>query len=165
MPTSQKSLPSVCISLATPTDVLAAIPVINEAFAIVTFLGGTRTDETRITEMMAKGEFLVAKDDSGRIIATVYSECNRERGYIGMLAVEPSLQGSGLGCKMMDAAAEHCRNLGCKHVDIKVLSRRSELLPFYRGLGYIETGTEEFHPGRPMKDGVECHCIVMSKFL
>ncbi len=163
MPTSQKSLSSVDISLATATDVLAAIPLINEAFAVVTFLEGTRTDDTRITEMLRTGQFLVAKDDSGRIIATVYAECNGELGYIGMLAVEPSLQSSGLGGKMMDAAAEHCRERGCKHVNIKVLSLRAELLPFYRKLGYAETGTEEFHPGRPMKDGVECHCIIMSR--
>ena len=163
---SQKSLPFVSISLASPADVLAAIPLINEAFALVTFLEGTRTDETRITEMMEKGDFLVAKEDeSARIIAAVYVEKREERGYFGMLAVEPSRQGSGLGRTMVEAAEEHCRKRGCTHIDLTVLSLRPELLPFYRRLGYIETGTEEFHPGRPIKDGIECHCIIMSKAL
>jgi hypothetical protein len=30
-----------------------------------------------------------------------------------------------------------------------------ELLPFYRNLGYSETGAEEFQPSLPLKDGVK----------
>jgi hypothetical protein len=35
----------------------------------------------------------------------------------------------------------------------------------YRRFGYVETGTEEFIRARPLKDGLGCHCIVMSKKL
>jgi ribosomal protein S18 acetylase RimI-like enzyme len=166
MPTTQKSHPSVQIRLATPADALSAIPMVNEAFAVVTFLDGTRTDEQRMAKLMEKGEFLIAADnDSGRIVAFVYTEKRGERGYFGMLAVDPSCQGIGLGRKMVDAAEEQCRKGGCKHIDITVLSRRSELVPYYRNFGYEVTRTEEFHPGRPINDGVACHCIVMSKTL
>jgi GNAT superfamily N-acetyltransferase len=151
------------IRLADRDDVLAAIPVINAAFAVETFLDGTRTDEQRITAMMNTGEFLVAEDDRGRIIASVYVEHEGERGYFGMLAVDPAVQRAGLGRRMVEAAEEHCRQLGCKHMDIAVLSLRHELPPFYRKLGYVETGTEQFHPSRPLRPGVECHCIIMSK--
>jgi hypothetical protein len=48
-------------------------------------------------------------------------------------------------------------------MDIAVLSLRHELPPFYRTLGYVETGTEQFHPSRPLRPAVECHCIIMSK--
>jgi len=48
-------------------------------------------------------------------------------------------------------------------VDISVLSLRPELLPLYRRYGFVETGTEEFHFSRNLRDGAECHCIVMSK--
>jgi len=82
-----------------------------------------------------------------------------------MLAVEPSWQGRGLGRRMIAAAEEHCRTRGCKHMDLAVLSLRPELLPFYRRMGYAETGTEEFRPSVPLKSGVECHCIIMSKKL
>ncbi len=158
------SRPAVGIRIATPAEVFAAVPVINAAFAVETFLDGTRTDETRVAEMMKKGEFLVAVgQDSGRIVASVYTERRGERGYCGMLAVDPVWQGTGLGRKMAEAAEDHCRNQGCKYMDIVVLSLRPELLPFYRRLGYTETGTEEFHPSRPLKPGVECHGIVMSK--
>jgi len=141
----------------------AIVRVVNDAFAIETFIDGTRTDDARMAELMQTGEFLVAEDASGRIVASVYTEVRGERGYLGMLAVAPSRQGTGLGRQMVEAAEVHCRRHGCKHIDICVLSLRTELLPLYRKLGYVETGTEEFHPTRPLKDGVECHCINMSK--
>lgn len=160
------SRPSISIRLATVADVLAAIPVVNAAFAIESFLKGTRTDETGITEMMQEGEFLVAgEEESGRVVASVYVENRGERGYLGMLAVEPSWQGSGLGRQMVEAAEQHCRKLGCKHMDIIVLSLRPELLPFYSKLGYTERGTEDFCPSRPLKPGVNCRCILISKAL
>lgn len=166
MPPSRSQRPSVKVRLATTADLPAIIPVVNAAFSVVPFLTGTRTDDARMAELMSKGEFLVAvPENSSDIIAAVYAEKRGGRGYVGMLAVESTWQGVGLGHKMMTAAEEHCRNWGCKHADISVLSLRPELLPYYRKLGYCETGTEEFrHSGR-LKPGFQCHCIVMSKVL
>jgi GNAT superfamily N-acetyltransferase len=87
------------------------------------------------------------------------------RGYFGMLAVCPAQQGTGLGRRMVEAAEQRCRKHGCHAMDINVLSLRPELRAFYRRLGYVETGSEEFRPSRPLQPGVECHCIVMSKKL
>jgi ribosomal protein S18 acetylase RimI-like enzyme len=156
---------AIRIRVATATDRAAMIPVINEAFAIEAFLEGTRTDNARLTGMMGAGSFLVAEDDSSRIVASVYVEVRGTRGYIGMLAVDPALQGKGLGRAMVEAAEDHCRRLGCVAMDLTVLSLRPDLPPRYRKLGYVESGTEEFVPSRPLKDGMQCHCIVMSKTL
>jgi GNAT superfamily N-acetyltransferase len=138
--------------------------VINAAFAIEDFLEGTRTDEERMSELMKKGTFLVAAD-AERIVASVYTEMRGDRAYFGMLAVDPSQQGTGLGRMMVEAAEAHCRSLGAKVMDISVLTLRPELPPLYRKLGYVETGVEEFRPSRPLKAGVECKAIVMSKTL
>ena len=140
------------------------IPLVNAAFAVETFLDGTRTDETRMDRMMQKGQFLVGERE-GRIAGAVYVEKRDGRAYIGMLAIDPAQQGAGLGRIMMQAAERHARGLGCRHADITVLSLRPELPPLYRKLGYQETGTEEFHPTQPLKPGVACHAIVMSKSL
>lgn len=82
-----------------------------------------------------------------------------------MLAVDPSAQGRGLGRLIVEAAEGYCRQQGCRFMDITVLSLRPELAPFYRRLGYVETGTEEFRTSRHLEDGVECRCIVMSRAL
>lgn len=152
------------IRTATSHDRTQMIPVINEAFAIETFLEGTRTDSVRLTAMMEAGTFFVA-EDAARILASIYVEIRGSRGYIGMLAVDPSLQGKGLGRAMIQAAEDHCRVAGCIAMDLVVLSLRPDLPPRYRKLGYMETGTEEFTPTRRLKDGMECHAILMSKNL
>jgi predicted N-acetyltransferase YhbS len=153
------------IRIATARDIPAIVAVVNPAFQVEIFLSGTRTDEKNVADHMQKGEFLVMEDSSGHIISSVYVELRGERGYFGMLAVEPSLQGKGLGRTMIEQAQNYVHAHGCNYMDIKVLSARTELPPYYRKLGYAETGTEEFHPTRPLKPGIECHCIIMSKQL
>ena len=141
------------------------ISLINSAFSVETFLEGARTDEVRLAAMMAKGAILVAEDRDGRLLASVYMERRGPRGYLGMLAVDPARQGEGLGRRLMEAAEARFREQGCEGVDITVLNLRPELLPIYRRFGYVETGTEEFKPSRPLRPRLECHCIVMSKQL
>lgn len=141
------------------------IELINAAFSVETFIEGTRTDEERLMAMMAKGDILLAEDSDGRLLASVYMERRGDRGYLGMLAVNPARQGEGLGRRMVEAAEDRFREQGCEGVDITVLSLRPELRPIYRRFGYVETGTEEFRPSQPLRPGIECHCIVMSKQL
>jgi predicted N-acetyltransferase YhbS len=153
------------VRLATAADRAGLIPLINSAFSIETFLDGTRTDEERLAAMMRKGEILVAEEGTGQLLACVYTELRGARGYLGQLAVDPAHRGARLARTIVEAAEDRLRRQGCEAVDITVLSMRPELLPIYRRFGYVETGTEEFHPSQPLKPGVECHCIVMSKQL
>ncbi|HEV2398085.1 MAG TPA: HAD-IA family hydrolase [Candidatus Sulfotelmatobacter sp.] len=146
-------------------DRASMVVLINSAFAIEKFLEGNRTNESELAERMRKGKFLLGHDESGTLIAVVYVELRGSRGYFGMLAVDPKRQGNGIGRKMVEAAEEYCREKGCTAMDLTVLSLRPELPPLYRKLGYVENGTEEFRPSRPLKDSLQCHCIVMSKAL
>ena len=157
------SIPDVHIRLATAADRPRLIPVINSAFAVETFFDGTRTDDERLADLMQKGEILLAEHKSGNILASIYAEVRGSRGYLGMLAVDPEHQRSGLGKRMLAAAENHFRARGFATIEITVLSLRPELLPIYRSLGFVETGTKEFIPTRPLKDGLQCHCIIMSK--
>ncbi len=150
------------VRLATPADADAMISVVNAAFAIETFLDGTRTDHERMAEIMQRGEFLLA-ESAGRVVGCVYTEHHDNHGYFGMLAVAPDHQGRGISRILIEAAENHCQERGCRYMDIKVLSLRPELPGLYKRLGYVQIGTEEFRPSRPLKPGFECHCIVMSK--
>jgi predicted N-acetyltransferase YhbS len=150
---------------ATIDDRALLIALINSAFSVETFLEGPRTDQARLTAMMEKGDILLAEDSHGKPLASVYMERRGTRGYLGMLAVDPAQQGKGLGRRMVEAAEDQFRRMGCEAVDITVLSLRPELPPIYRRFGYVETGAEEFHPSVPLRQGLECHCIVMSKRL
>jgi GNAT superfamily N-acetyltransferase len=153
------------VRIATPQDIPAMSSVVNPAFAVETFLDGERTNPRQLAEMMKKGIFLLGYDESNRLIASVYVEIRGDRGYFGMLAVDPAQQGKGIGRAMVKAAEDYGRKKGCSAMDLTVLSLRPELVPLYRELGYVETGTEEFRPSRRLRNGIECHCIVMSKKL
>jgi ribosomal protein S18 acetylase RimI-like enzyme len=156
---------SVRVRSATREDMAAMIAVINAAFVVEDFIEGTRTDAANMSELMQKGEFLVAEGDARQVVACVYTEVRRDRGYLGMLAVDPRRQGSGLGRIMAEAAEKHLRERDCRWIDLRVLSPRRELLPFYEKLGYVQVRTEEFRPPRPLREGFECYGIIMSKAL
>jgi hypothetical protein len=62
---------------------------------------------------------------------------------------------------MVDAAEQYCRDRGCRWMDLRVVSVREELPPFYRKLGYTETGSEPFESEYPTKMPV--HLVKMAK--
>jgi len=150
---------------ATAADRPRLVAHINLAFSIENFIEGTRTDDEQLAAMMERGRILMAEDAADCLQASVYIELRGQRGYLGMLAVDPAHQGRGLAHRTVEAAEERLRQQGCEAVDILVLSQRSELLPIYRKFGYMETGTQEFKPSRALRPGVECYAIVMSKKL
>jgi ribosomal protein S18 acetylase RimI-like enzyme len=162
---SNQSISELRFRIATAADRPRLIAMINAAFAIESFLDGTRTDDERLSAMMQKGEILLAENHEGNLLGSLYTELRVSRGYLGMLAVDPLHQRAGLGQRLLAEAENRFRAQGCEAVDITVLSLRPELPPIYRRFGFIETGTEEFHPTQPLKDGRQCHCIIMSKAL
>jgi len=151
------------IRAADVADVDALVRLINSAFRVEQpFIEGDRTDAEGVRSYMTKGKFLVAENSSG-LTACVYVELRGDRGYLGLLGVDPSCQGTGLGRKMMDAAENYFRKAGCRAIDLRVISARTPLPAFYRHLGYHETGTAPFAPDVPVK--IPCHYILMSKTL
>jgi ribosomal protein S18 acetylase RimI-like enzyme len=156
-----RSFESLQIRPALPADAESLVRLINAAFRVEQpFIEGDRIDPKGVRSYMAKGKFLVAEDSTG-LAACVYVELRGDRGYLGLLGVNPPRQGTGLGRKMMDAAESHFREAGCIAVDLRVISARTPLPAFYRHLGYLETGTASFAPDVPVK--VPCHYILMTK--
>ncbi len=151
------------LRVAQPADADAITPLINAAFQVESFFKrGDRLNLAEVQARFATGRFILAEQD-GVILGCVYVEPGAERAYIGLLSVEPSLQGSGLGKRLMTAAEEYCRAAGCRFVDLRVVNLRQELPPFYRKLGYEQTGTEPF-PAEAHTE-IPCHFLIMSKSL
>ena len=62
-------------------------------------------------------------------------------GYFGMLSVRPTLQGGGLGRRLVEAAhAALAERFGATRVRISVFPQRTELVAWYERLGYAATG-------------------------
>jgi predicted N-acetyltransferase YhbS len=152
---------SMRVREAKAADVEALSRLINAAFLPEKeFIEGDRIDPEGVRGYMKKGKILVA-DDSGTLVACVYVEVRGERGYLGLLGVDPKRQGAGLSRKMVVAAEEHFREAGCRAIDLRVISPRTQLPAYYRHFGYLQTGTGAMAPEVPVK--VPCHYIVMSK--
>ena len=151
------------IRIAAASDVEPLARLINEAFVVEQpFIEGERIDPAGVREYMQKGKFLVA-EDAGELAGCVYLELRGERGYLGLLGVTPSRQGTGLGRKLMDAADNYFREAGCRAIDLRIISPRTPLPAFYEHVGYRQTGTAPFAADVPVK--VPCHYILMSKEL
>ena len=148
---------------AGPADAGAVTALINAAYQVERFfIDGDRTSEDEVRRYMAKGTFLIAEQDAVPV-GCVYTERRGDHGYFGLLAVDPAHHGQGLGRSLIEGAEEHFRRAGCRTVDIQVVDLRLELPPFYRRLGYVETGTAPFTD--PEKATRPCHFILMSKQL
>ena len=148
-------------AVAADTEPLAEL--INSAFRVEQpFIDGDRTNPAGVRAYMEKGKFLLAEDPAG-LAGCVYVELHGDRGYLGLLGVDPPRQGTGLGRKLMDAAENYFRDAGCIAIDLRIVSARTPLPAFYRHLGYLETGTAPFPHDVQAK--VSCHYILMSKSL
>jgi len=163
-PSNAAPEPIVTIRHATEHDVPALTRLINAAFVVeqVAF-DGDRVDQQGVRGYMSRGHFLLA-EAAGSPIGCVFIEQRDDRAYLGLLSVEPALQGRGLGRRLVDAAEELARSLGARAMDLRVISPRADqLLPFYERLGYTFIRNEPFPPDLVAK--VPCHYLLMSKSL
>jgi len=153
----------VDIRFADATDVPALMALINKAFQVETFfIVRDRLTMEEAHALFEKGRFLLAEENSV-LAGVVYVELRGDRSYLGLLSVDPNLQKSGLGRRLMAAAEEFAREMGSHHMDLTVVNLRTELPPFYRKLGYAEVGTAPIRPEMVPRVTQPCHFIRMSK--
>lgn len=151
------------VRVAEPGDADELAALINAAYVVEAFFKvGDRTTAREVLELMRQGRFLILESD-GALAGSVYVEINGEQGYFGMLSIAPSRQKQGLGARLVAAAEDFCREAGCTEMELHVVNLRTELPPYYRKLGYVETGTREFPD--PEMATQPCYFLVMSKQL
>ena len=73
---------------------------------------------------------------SRALVGTVMAGYEGHRGWINYLAVEPELQGSGLGRRLMVHAEERLSALGCAKINLQVRSGNQAVIGFYESLGF-----------------------------
>ena len=79
--------------------------------------------------------FLVGYVD-GHLVATVLAGFDGVRGWIHHLAVHPSHRRQGIARALMVAVEEGLAKIGCPKVNLQVRAANSDVIAFYRALGY-----------------------------
>ena len=151
------------VRTATLADAPVLARIINDAFVVEAFFKiGNRTSTDELVELMSDGgEFLAIDEGDGKMAGCVYLRCSSERAYFGMLSIDPSKQGRGLGRMLIEAVESRARERGCRFMDIHIVNLREELPPYYRRHGYVDHGTLPF--SAPERASRPCHFIVMTK--
>jgi ribosomal protein S18 acetylase RimI-like enzyme len=154
---------TISIRTATADDVPDLVDLLNRAFAMErAFVDRDRTTAAEIASLQDTGTFFVVDSEDGVLAACMYLQKRGDRLYLGMLAVHPSQQQRGVGRRMMADAERHAASVGCHAIDIRIVDRRTELPPFYRSLGFVDSGIEPFTDPALTKP---CHFIRMTKEL
>jgi len=73
---------------------------------------------------------------SAELAATVMAGYEGHRGWLNYLAVAPRLRRQGLGRKMVTEAEARLRQMGCPKINIQVRTSNTEVIEFYRRIGF-----------------------------
>lgn len=143
---------------ASKPDAEAIAQLVNKAYRPETgtagwthesdLVSGNRTSVDQVVEVMSKPDSVILVGLKGsEIVACVHVEKDGSNSHIGMLAVNPKLQGAGAGKQMLAHAESYAsENFGSQKFLIVVVSSRSELLSFYLRRGYQKTGSVMDYP-------------------
>jgi predicted N-acetyltransferase YhbS len=146
---------------AEPADAPAIARLVNDAFRSERFfIDADRTDSEKVSALLQKGKFLTLFEDD-KLAGCIYTELRGERGYFGLLAVEPQHQRSGIGACLVAAAEQDCSAGGCRFMDLTFVNVRKELPAYYKRFGYVENGTLPFPADQVAK--IPVHLVRMSK--
>ncbi len=149
---------------AEASDSPAIAALVNAAFKPERFfISGDRTNPEKVAELLRKGQFILFFE-KGALCGCVYVEVRGERGYFGLLSVDPQRQRTGIGRQLIASAEEHCRKAGCRFMDLTFVNLRLPLPGYYRSLGYEESGTQPF-PDEQATPNQPVHLVQMSKAL
>ncbi|MFA4939298.1 GNAT family N-acetyltransferase [Brevundimonas sp.] len=166
----------VVFRAATPDDVAALHPLIERAYRGDTAKAGwtheadllfdDRTSADELTALIADPDrvVLLAHRDDVLIGCVQVARVGEDRAYLGMLTVEPTLQASGLGRRLLAAAeVEAVARFGARRMEMTVIRPRTELIAWYERRGYAPTGETRPFPVDPPRP--ELAFVVLEKAL
>ncbi|MDD5158676.1 MAG: GNAT family N-acetyltransferase [Sulfuricurvum sp.] len=137
---------------ATHNDIPALTSLINRSYrgdssragwtTEADLLNGKRIDEAGLIQLLNNPDslILIARSDE-TILATIHAHRETDTVHFGLFAVEPSLQGGGIGKELLAyAESEAMQQWGVSTAIMEVITHRAELIEYYERRGYIRTG-------------------------
>lgn len=112
---------------------------------------GRRTDLEEILRLILTDDsmFLLCKADT-ELVGSVHLQKQAEQVALDMLAVNPLLQGKGIGKQLLLAAEQVAQETwAVSKAVMSVIACRNELIAFYQRRGYRRTGVSTVFPVNP----------------
>jgi GNAT superfamily N-acetyltransferase len=159
-------MPSTTLRQATHADIAPLVALINTAFRAEDFcVIGDRTNDEDIRARFQLGKFLVWDDETnpGKLLGAVFTSVTGARAYLGLLSVDPLMQGKGISQVLINAVEQNALTAGCDFLDITVVNVRENLFGYYQKLGFAAYGVVPFPV--PEKARMPLHLVQMTKSL
>jgi ribosomal protein S18 acetylase RimI-like enzyme len=86
----------------------------------------------------------------------------RGNGHVSLVAVKAAYQGKGIGTRLMSAAEEYARSVGCRRLELEVFEQNAEAVRLYERLGYEREGLKR--EAVTLKNGFD-NIVIMAKFI
>ena len=123
-------------------------------FAFKPFCSATAAIET-------PGSTVLMVERDGRVVACCQLEHRGDHAYFGMFAVSPTLQGAGLGKRVIAEAERQARlRWGVREMHMTVISVREDLIAWYERRGYRRTGKRTPFPYGDERFGIPYESIL-----
>lgn len=120
-------------------------------------LDGQRIDAEGLGEVINDPkQVILLAEQAGRLVGCVQvTDKGEALAYLGMLSVDPDLQGAGLGRRLIAAAeTEACSRFGADRMEMTVITQRRELIDWYVRCGYQLTGETRPFPATDPRFGL-----------
>jgi hypothetical protein len=161
---------------ATLEDVSRIVALVNSAYrgnasrvgwtTEADVLDGQRTDANEVNNLITSNNSLMLLCMQGEnMIGSVHLQHGKGVAFMGMLVVEPGLQGKGIGKQLIKSAEETAIKMwGVDKILMYVISLRAELIAFYERRGYRRTGKFKDFPndekfGIPKMQGLKIELL------
>jgi ribosomal protein S18 acetylase RimI-like enzyme len=113
-----------------------------------TLLTGPRSSPVEIESLiLEKDSRFVTAHHGERLVGCALIQKHGEGAYFGMFAIDPDIQGGGLGKAVVTRCEEAARELwSAKYLKLTVISLRDKLIEWYERRGFVQTGEHEPFP-------------------
>lgn len=130
-------------------------------------LAGERTSDAELADVIASPaqRTILAESHDGLIGSVTVTDLGAGMAYLGMLAVMPDQQAAGIGRALISRAEEEViATFAATAMEMTVISRRSDLIAWYRRRGYEPTGERRPFPA-DVPEAPELEMVVLARAL
>jgi ribosomal protein S18 acetylase RimI-like enzyme len=119
-------------------------------------IGGQRIDARGIEALISKPHsYIFVMYQGNALLGSVHLEKTQGHCYLGMLSIDASKQGAGLGKRLMTYSENFAREtLKCAKMQMTVIGQRLELIDYYKRRGYALTGEKKPFPADDPRHGI-----------